>query len=68
MAYPFGQLGVERVTTLIPARNERALRFNEGLGFQREGLCRLGFGDDDCVIMGLLKREAPKWMLQEAVA
>lgn len=63
MAYPFEQLGCERVTTIIPARSARTLRFNHGIGFKMEGLCRKGFGDDDAVIMGLLKEDAPQWML-----
>lgn len=65
MAYPFHQLGLNRVTTMTPARNERALRFNRGIGFKQEGVIRSGFGNDDCVIMGLLKSEAPDWMLRQ---
>jgi RimJ/RimL family protein N-acetyltransferase len=61
LAYPFEQLGCQRLTTLIPASNRRAIRFNEGLGFQREGLARRGFGIDDCVILGLLREDMPAW-------
>lgn len=61
LAYPFGQLGCQRLTTLIPASNTRAIRFNEGLGFKREGLARRGFGSDDCVILGMLREELPYW-------
>ena len=61
LSYPFGQLGCQRLTPLTPARNRRALRFNEGIGFKREGIARRGFGTDDCVIMGLLEEERPAW-------
>jgi len=57
--YPFGQLGVERVTTIISSENARALKFNEGLGFVREGCLRRGCGDHgDAVILGLLREDA----------
>lgn len=64
MAYPFGQLGCQRVTAVTPRRNKPARRFVEVFGFKREGLVRKGFGDDDAVISGLLKREwdASRWM------
>lgn len=62
LRYPFEQLNCRRVTTGTPSRNERALRFNAGLGFVHEGVMRWGFGNDDCVIMGLLREESPEWM------
>ena len=62
LAYPFEQLRVARVTTMIASRNVRALRLNERLGFVREGIMRRGFGNDDTVILGLLREETPEWM------
>jgi len=56
--YLFGQLKVDRVTTLIAASNKRALRFNEGLGFVREGVIKNGCGDDDRIILGLYRSVA----------
>lgn len=38
--YPFVQLGCRRVTTIIPSDNARAIRFNLGIGFVREGTLR----------------------------
>jgi RimJ/RimL family protein N-acetyltransferase len=38
--YPFKQLGCRRVTTVIPSDNSRALKFNIGIGFVREGTLR----------------------------
>ena len=62
LKYPFEQLGCRRVTTYIAKSNARAIRFNLGLGFKQEGLVRYGFGDEDALVFGLLKEEAPAWM------
>jgi RimJ/RimL family protein N-acetyltransferase len=56
-SYPFVQLGLRRVTGLVPAGNAQALAFDEHLGFVREGLCRHGFVDDDMVVLGMLRSE-----------
>lgn len=64
MAWPFAQLNCHRVTTRVHAGNARAIKFNEGLGFKREGLIREGWGPgEDCVLLGLLRSEAPEWMI-----
>lgn len=55
-AYPFVQLGLRRVTGMVPAKNAEAIAFDEHLGFEREGLCRNALPDDDIVVMGLLKQ------------
>lgn len=60
--YPFNDAGCHRITTLTPARNGRALRINAGLGFEREGCIRRGFGDDDAIVMGLLREDAGRWL------
>jgi RimJ/RimL family protein N-acetyltransferase len=62
LRYPFNDLGVQRVTTMIAESNTRAIRLNEGLGFVREGLVRRGFGNDNAVILGLLREDAEKWI------
>lgn len=55
-AYPFTQLGLLRVTGLVPADNETALAFDENLGFVREGYHpKAGPGGKDLVSLGLLK-------------
>lgn len=66
LAYPFGQLGCQRLTTIIEASNARAIRFNEGLGFRREGLIRRAYRDADAIVLGLLKEELPAWALAPA--
>lgn len=66
MHWPFVQLDCHRVTTRIAASNRRAIRFNEGIGFKREGLIRQGWGpDEDAVLLGLLRSEAPEWMVPQ---
>lgn len=61
----FVKLDCHRVTTRIAASNTRAIRFNEGIGFKREGVIRQGWGrGEDCVVLGLLRDEAPKWMIE----
>ena len=57
MAYPFGQLRCQRITAVTPRRARAARRFLDAFGFRREGMVRKGFGDDDAVISGLLRRE-----------
>lgn len=57
LAYPFDQLGCERVQVCIPLGNKRAQRFCKGLGFVQEGVIRKGFGTDHAVVMGMLRKE-----------
>ena len=57
LAYPFEQLRLNRVWGLTPKKNRRARAVIDGLGFKREGVARAGFGDDDAIISGLLRRE-----------
>lgn len=64
-AYPFIQLRLNRVTGLVPAKNDEALKLNEHLGFVREGLCPKALPDDDMVVMGLL-RENCRWVPKES--
>lgn len=55
--YPFVQLGLRRVTGLIPTKKADAIRFNAHLGFKLEGLCPEAMPDDDLQIRGMLRRE-----------
>ena len=58
--YPFGQLGLRRVTGRIASSNKRARNFVERIGFTQEGIVREGWptGDgDDLIIYGMLRRE-----------
>lgn len=60
--YPFRELRCRRVTTCTPASNKRALRFNYGIGFQKEGRIRQGYGTEDMIIAGMTYSEAKKWL------
>lgn len=59
--YPFNQLGMRRVTGLVPKRNKRARKLDEHLGFEYEGNLRNALPDDDLIVYGML-REKCKWI------
>lgn len=61
--YPFNQAGCHRVTTITPFTNRRTIKLNVGLGFEVEGRIRRGYGDDDAIIMGLLREDAHRWLV-----
>jgi RimJ/RimL family protein N-acetyltransferase len=54
-AYPFIQLKLRRVTGMVPAKNTRALAFDQHIGFVREGYHPKALPDDDLVSLGLLR-------------
>ncbi|AFN39134.1 acyl-CoA N-acyltransferase [Burkholderia phage BcepMigl] len=54
-AYPFIQCGLRRVTGLVPAKNVAALKFDEHLGFRREGYHPRAAHDGDLVSLGMLR-------------
>lgn len=61
-AYPFGQLGVRRVTATTDSGNARTRRFLEGIGMTREGVLRQALPDgSDIVIYGLLRGDC-RWI------
>jgi RimJ/RimL family protein N-acetyltransferase len=55
--YPFIQLGCSRVTTNVLELNTRALRLNERVGFQFEGIKRSAYNGVNIIMMGMLKSE-----------
>ena len=56
--YPFIELGVRRVSSLILPSNSRSIRLSEPLGFKSEGRIREAWHTgDDLLLYGLLKRE-----------
>lgn len=59
--YPFEQLGVTRLTAITGRKNAKVRRFNERLGFVKEGVLRQAYVDDDAVIYGLLRSEC-RWL------
>jgi RimJ/RimL family protein N-acetyltransferase len=61
-AYPFIQLNCFRITGLVRTDNLDAQRFNEHLGFKREGLLRRACEDGtDMIVYGMLKEEC-RWL------
>jgi RimJ/RimL family protein N-acetyltransferase len=57
-AYPFLQLNCRRITGLVRADNFVAQKFDEHLGFRREGLLREACDDGtDMILYGMLKNE-----------
>lgn len=56
-AIPFEQWGKLRVTGLVAESNKAALRFDLGLGFVIEGRIRRAFGDEDGILLGMLRDE-----------
>jgi RimJ/RimL family protein N-acetyltransferase len=70
LAYPFDQLACQRITAITPKRAKAARAFLDHFGFKREGVVRRGFGNDDAVISGMLKREwmRSRWAVGEFAA
>lgn len=63
-AYPFIQLGLKRLTALVPARNTDALTLDLRLGFQMEGRMAEATDNDDLVVLGMLRRNCI-WIPEE---
>lgn len=61
-AYPFLQLECNRVTGLVRLDNLDAQRFDEHLGFVKEGIIRQGAADKtDFILYGMLRDEC-RWL------
>jgi RimJ/RimL family protein N-acetyltransferase len=60
--YVFLQLGCRRCTGLVAVSNAAARRFDEHLGFRREGVLRAYLEhDEDCLVYGMLREEC-RWL------
>lgn len=58
LAYPFKQLECRRVTARVRGDNERALRFDLGVGFKVEGRMRSWYEPGvDAIVLGMLAEE-----------
>jgi RimJ/RimL family protein N-acetyltransferase len=67
--YPLVQLGCRRVTTVIPSDNTRAIRFNLGLGFTREGTLRHFYAHKrHAVVCGFLRADFDRLFAKECVS
>ncbi|HUU25582.1 MAG TPA: GNAT family protein [Methyloceanibacter sp.] len=57
LSYPFEVLGCRRIEAIVRADNVRARRFDEGIGFEQEGIMREKFEDCDGIMYSLTKRD-----------
>jgi RimJ/RimL family protein N-acetyltransferase len=57
LRYSFETADCQRISAVTPRRATSPRRFLEGLGFQREGSIRRGFGTDNAIIYGLLRED-----------
>ncbi len=55
--YPLVQLGVRRLSALIPASNLKVRRFIEHIGFTYEATLKYIFESDDLLVYRLLKED-----------
>lgn len=59
--YPFNQLGKRRVTAVVSDKNTASLRMCKKLGHVEEARLKCWFGDQDGIVMRMLKEEC-KWL------
>lgn len=55
--YPFEQLGVKRITGLVPESNKEARKFDEHLGFELEASMRDAHPDGDVLVYRMFKED-----------
>lgn len=60
--YPFVQLGLRRITAIIPASNEQSLRLTRGVGFAEEGRHPGLFPNGETGISFGMLRENCRWL------
>lgn len=58
--YPFEQQGVRKLWAAIPMFNERAIKFNIGIGFTQEAILAHHFGKHHAVICRMLDKDYRK--------
>ena len=63
---PFKQYKCRKVCLMIPMDNERALKFNEGIGFRRDGILRHHIADGrHAVVMSMMRSEYGEFLRRE---
>lgn len=60
--YPFEVLKCRRISAYVPKKQRKIRRVLKLCGFREEGVMRLGFNTDSCVVYGLLRHQAPRWL------
>jgi RimJ/RimL family protein N-acetyltransferase len=61
-AYPFKQLGVYVVLSMVTRRNDRARKFNERLGFRHLGVIESGVSKGEDSIIYSMTRPQCRWI------
>ena len=60
--YPFRQLDLPRITSVVARDNKRCRKLCEGIGWKLEGVARKAYdGKKDAFIYGMLREEARFW-------
>lgn len=59
--YPFNQLGVRRVTGIVPSVNTDALRFDKHLGFTQEAVLEGAHPEGDLIVLRMTREEC-RWI------
>lgn len=60
--YPFRQLNLPRMTSIVARDNKRCRKLCEGIGWKIEGVARKAYdGRKDAIIYGMLREEARFW-------
>lgn len=67
LRYPFIDLGCKRITAITEATNQRTRAFLCRLGFREEGYHPDSFESGDAVSLGLLRKDAARWLAEEEV-
>lgn len=63
--FPFVELDLRRITTLVARKNRKARTLNEKLGFVQEGCLRHAVPNGDhFIVYGMLKKEC-RWLKEE---
>lgn len=57
LSYPFDQLKIRKLWSCIGSGNERALRFNKGLGFTQEAILAKHFGTEHAIITRMFDKD-----------
>ena len=60
-AFPFSQVGVNRILVTCDASNKKAMKMNHQLGFTQEGVLRQLYPPHDGIVWGMLQNEC-KWL------
>jgi RimJ/RimL family protein N-acetyltransferase len=60
-AYPFNKLGLQRVSGRVESTDTKTLDIDKRLGFKVEGCLRHALGNNDIIIIGMLRSEC-RWI------